>query len=403
MDKLARPDRTDTVARPDLTGTVGRPELVELGYPRPGPCLSVFMPAESAGTQVHQDEVRLKHLFKKGEALLAARGIPSADARRVTSSAETLVADAGLWGRKGGSIAVFLAPDYFKGFRVPLALQESVVVAPRLITRSLLPLLAREQPFFLLMLSRGQAALLRVAGDDVHPVQVPRMPPSLRDATQLDDQQQFLTSHASGSSPSGAGGQMHHGHGSARDARATATTAFLREVDAAVAAHLRQARLPVVLAAADEVASQFRRIATTPLLKEGVAGGEHANRSSLAGLARGVVARASEQEEREALARFGEMVGRGRVARHLEAALQAAHAGRVQELFVAEDAEAWGAFDPAAGRATVMSASDGQSDDLLDLAATLTLREGGRVYPLPASRVPGDVATPAAAVLRDKK
>lgn len=48
----------------------------------------------------------------------------------------------------------------------------------------------------------------------------------------------------------------------------------------------------------------------------------------------------------------------------------------------------------------VKTAPDGQSDDLLDLAAALTLRNDGRVYPMPSARVPGDVATPAAATLR---
>jgi hypothetical protein len=255
-----------------------------------------------------------------------------------------------------------------------------------------------------LALSRGEARLLRASSDELEECQVPGLPPSVKDVSQFDDPQKHMTSHTSGSSPAGRGGQIFHGHGSARDTKDDATFPYLRQVDAALTRFLRREKAPLVLAAPEEVASDFRRTSScAALMAEGVTGSSgRVSGKDLLARSRAVVERAKGREREAAAKQFVEFLGRGRAAERLDDVLKAAHEGRVTDLFLATDAEARGVYDPATGRAAVKSDSDAESDDLLDLAAALTLRHDGRVYPVLAAKIPGDVASPVAAILRDR-
>ncbi|MBI2965301.1 MAG: hypothetical protein HYY34_03740 [Chloroflexi bacterium] len=103
----------------------------------------------------------------------------------------------------------------------------------------------------------------------------------------------------------------------------------------------------------------------------------------------------------DAIARFEEMATGPRTSRLNEEVIRAASQGRVEELFVATDAELWGTFEPATGAVKLMPAMGPDADDLLDLAAVMTLASGGNVYPLPMSEMPGPgPAHPLAAVFR---
>lgn len=85
------------------------------------------------------------------------------------------------------------------------------------------------------------------------------------------------------------------------------------------------------------------------------------------------------------------------VAIRLEEILGAATEGRVDTVVVAEDETLWGRFEP--GQALVAHGKPGPDDeDLLNQAALLTLRNGGRAFALPRERLPRQV--PAAATLR---
>ena len=85
------------------------------------------------------------------------------------------------------------------------------------------------------------------------------------------------------------------------------------------------------------------------------------------------------------------------VAIRLEEILQAAHDGRVDSVVVASDQCIWGRFRPGAVP-DVRGRPDAIDDDLLNIAAALTLRHGGRAYALPTDSIPR--RSPAIATFR---
>jgi len=107
-----------------------------------------------------------------------------------------------------------------------------------------------------------------------------------------------------------------------------------------------------------------------------------------------------EQEQQEALADFQRLVGTGQVSTELSEIVPAAHYGRVDVLFAAEDAKQVGSFDQQTGevRQNGSSANGTAADDLIYLAALQTYLNSGRVYVTAPETVPGQ--NDMAAILR---
>ena len=85
------------------------------------------------------------------------------------------------------------------------------------------------------------------------------------------------------------------------------------------------------------------------------------------------------------------------VAIRLEEILAAARDGRVDSLLIAADETIWGHFDEGRGIAAARGTPNGE-EDLLNLAAVMTLATGGTAFSLPRDKLPRSV--PAAAALR---
>ncbi len=74
--------------------------------------------------------------------------------------------------------------------------------------------------------------------------------------------------------------------------------------------------------------------------------------------------------------------------------------GRVETLFVNNDAELWGIMDESTENVEVHTVRQPDDQDLLELAALRTIVAGGVVYPVTASEMPRDPEAPAVALLR---
>ena len=85
------------------------------------------------------------------------------------------------------------------------------------------------------------------------------------------------------------------------------------------------------------------------------------------------------------------------MAIRLEEILAASLEGRVDRVVVAEDEALWGRFE--LGQSLAVHGKPGPDDeDLLNQAAVLTLRNGGRAFAAPRERMPRQA--PAVATLR---
>jgi hypothetical protein len=249
---------------------------------------------------------------------------------------------------------------------------ELVHVGPSFLLRPLLPLLAVDAQFHILVLSIGQVRLLVGDRDGAHELDVSALPGFL-DVVGRDYEQKTLQAH----SATGAGLKL-HGHGEGRDDRKSEMDKYLKSVDEGLRS-LRTTGLPVLLAGVERVQSMFRQLTKHPkVLPQGIAGNaERMSPRELHERAWALIAPKFRATTQQALERVQASLGTGLASVDPREIVRAGRQGKIGLLLLDEKAELWGRV----GDDGVEEHPQRQNGDLdlLDDAAVTTLRHGGTV------------------------
>ncbi|HEU4684895.1 MAG TPA: hypothetical protein VFS39_10380 [Nitrospira sp.] len=326
------------------------------------PCASLFMSAVPTGPAGRQDHSRIAYLYRAAETSFLERGHRTTDVRSWLSPVEALMEDAGFWRRQSEGLALFVAPGFFRCYRLPLRFEESVVVTERFHIAPLLSFLMNDERCYVLALSRRGCRLLRCSEEGAAAVGLPGAPFSMIDLP--------------GDQP----------HSDSEGAAADAATCF-RAVDRALCEVLRDRRERLMLAGAGHLVALYREISSYPAItEEGLCGNPEGRRDQeLAAEAWRILATELARARREVLHRLRENLAAGRGSDRLTDVVPAAVQGRVDVLTAPVRRYAWGRFDPESHVTELHDEQRPTDEDLHELAIVQTILHGGRVY-----RVAGD-------------
>lgn len=397
MRTSARPRQPRKDAGTGVSDLLARGDIEVLTEPRDGPCVSLFLPTHG-GIGADRDRIHLKNLLTEAEADLRLRGLREPLTRQLLAPAADHLDDSLFWERTSRGLALFLGPAWSRSYRLPIELPNRAIVARRFQVRPLFPLLSDDGRFYVLALSQNVIRLLVGTRNDVHEVDLARMPGGLRDALRYDDPEKDRRYHIVGRQ--GAPTPISHGRGIGGELDKERISRYLRLVDAGLIDVLRDERLPLVLAGPDYERAIFRGITRYPaLVEEGIPGSpDRVRAEALHARAWPLVEPIFQRGRHEAAARYRQLEGTGRTSADLEETVRAAHRGQVDVLFVWVDEERWGTFDRTTGGVTTSEVRGPGDEDLLELAAVGTFLNRGTVYAVPSNGMPDGAAS--AAILR---
>jgi Bacterial archaeo-eukaryotic release factor family 11 len=248
-------------------------EFKALAAQRSDACVSIYLPT----TPVTQDVVASRIEFGNlGKAALAQLEAAEFDKRRLAAIAEQLddlSDDDPFWAYQARSLAVLVTADELRTFRLPNALMAMFEVSDRFHLKPLLRAITFPHTAFVLALSENSVRLVQVFADlPATELRVPDLPRSAADAvgrSTMNDR-----------SPSG---RIQGSEGQKVRLRQ-----YVRLVDAALRSTLSGSSTPLIIAAADPIASLYRSANTHPtLLSERISGSPDAkSEAELAAAAR---------------------------------------------------------------------------------------------------------------------
>ena len=372
--------------------------VAELAAEEGGSRLTLYLSIDRGHPHVQPVRARCLNLLREAQARLIARGLAlEAVEERIAPVERLLEAVPGGWDPTADGVAIFASAKGVRAFALPLAPRDEVVAGERFYLRPLLPLLGEERSFHVLALSRGAVRLLACDDWSARRIRPAGMPASLVDALGAELEPRDLQLHTAAPAASRRSA-VFHGRGAGDDPKGELPR-FLRRVDAAVCSLPAVRSAPLVLAGVGYLLAEYRAVSRhARIVAEAVLGNaDELPDEELRRRAWKAVRPALQLRESRAAERVRSLAGTPRACFDLDHTLRAAREGRVEALFLAADAEAWGRVGPA-GSIELHPARRGGDDDLLDLAATLTMGRGGEVYNVPAGEVPAE--GPLAAVLR---
>ncbi|MFO8008207.1 MAG: hypothetical protein R6V05_10775 [Candidatus Brocadiia bacterium] len=370
-----------------------REHLSELAEHSGEPCVSIFVPLMRGGPEKKQNRIRLKNTFREVENRLSETDMRPGEIREFLDPAAELLEELPYWKQDSDGLAVFLAPELFRYYRLPSKMQELVVVSDQFHLKPLLPLLTGDGRFYVLALSQNAVRLLQCTHHSLRELDLKGAPTSLADILQYEADTETLQFHT------GVPAQGHPGKGAVFHSQADDADGavhkkkvrdFINQVENAVQDLLADERAPLVLAGVEEIRAIYAEANRYPgLLDRGVDGNpDRAKSQELQEQAWEIVRPEFERTKEEAVGACLRFAEGERGSTDLNEVLKAAGSGRVEVLLTDLDRHEWGRYDPSSGYVHLHYREETGDEDLLDWAAVHTLRHGGTVFALPTEQMP---------------
>lgn len=352
--------------------------------------VSLYMPTHRGGAEIQQDPIRWKNLLRTAEERLEKKGMRPADIKECLKTAWQYHQDPLFWQNQSDGLAAFLGAGESRFYRLPVTFEELAVVSDRFHLKPLLPYFARDGRFYILALSQKQVRLLEGTRFTVEEVNLEDMPQSVAEALNLDVVQGHLQYHTGTSSVGGERAAMYHGH-NPQDDEKDRIQKWFHQIDGELSGILKGRKVPLVLAGVEYLFHLYREANTYPHLVEGGVTGnpEDLRAECLHEKAWPLVEPIFGEAMKKAKEKYFELTGTKQITNDISEALRAAEHGRVESLFIPKNRQVWGRYDRESDTIEIAKDHPAGAQDLLDLAAAKTMRNGGDVYAMVQEEMPG--------------
>lgn len=360
------------------------------------PCVSLYQPTHRSHPANGQDRIRYGNLVKTVEASLLQK-YDAAQIEPLLDRLRKLGDDRSFWNHTLDGLAVLVASDEFRVYRLQRTVPELAIVADSFHIKPLLRMVQSADRYQVLAINRHEAKLFVGNRDVLDPFDAGAdFPGSLEAVLGEDPLRGRPAAWSRGASASVSG--VRDGvveKGALVDAD---TEQFFRAVDRAVVNQFsRPSRLPLLLAALPEHHAAFRKVSHNPfLMAESI--DTNADALSLEELR----ARAWQLIEPKYLERLAGLVDMYHAARakwlandDIAQVARSAASGRIATLLVEANRQVAGRIDSSNGAVDFADLSEPDVDDLLDDIAEITLNHGGQVVVVPKPRMPSETGLAA--------
>ena len=361
-----------------------RPELMSLNAARGEACVSIYVPTTPLTQDVKASATELANLYKTAVAQLEAAGFDKRALARMSEFVDDLHDDEDFWRLQANSLAVFLTPDRIRTYRLANHLSAAVKVSDRFHLTPLMRAVTFDHSAYVLAISENQVRLVEVSPD---------LPPAEVKVSSLPGDA------ASAVGKSTLNDRAPSGRIQGTEGQNVRLRQYARRVDAALRAGLAGRDTPLILAAADRMASIYRSVNTYPaLLDDHIAtANDNTSDHDLAGKAREILDQRYLTQVRGLLSTFAERAARGLATADMSDAARAATAGGIDTLLVDIDADIPGLVDDA-GWVTFADGASVATYDVVDEIASRALATGARILALRKADLPDGAVL--AAILR---
>lgn len=342
-----------------------RAQIDQLARYRGRPALSIFLRTTPIPQDAQADRIELKNLLKAAAEQMRAAEVDKRAIADIEAEVEAVIDDDAFWAAQAHSLAVFAARDRFATFRLPNRLTNAVEVSDRFHLSPLIRAVTFPHEAFILAISIGSARLIELTADlPAETVPTPAMPKDFYQAL--------------GRSSNLEKGAM---RGAEEMSESAMLARYARAVDQGLRDVLAGQEAPLIIAAAEPMASTFRRVSSYPnTASEVIAGSaDDAPDHALATEARKVLDTIYAGEIEAFKALYATRAGQGRATSDLAQAARAATFGAVDTLMIDMDASISGVMDDETGAVSLDRRPDAENYSVLDEVARRALATGARV------------------------
>lgn len=369
-------------------------------------CISAYLPTHRAGMEVNeqQDRLAFKTMLQEVRRMMQEKSYTQADIERMVEPGYKLLREEdAFWYNMTEGLAVFMADHYFKFLRLPFTPKQEMVVNNSFYVSPLIPAIAGQEHFFLLVISKKQAKLYRVDEFYMELMDIPELPTGVDDVVHFeekDDEKLFRggSTHAGANAIPNAN---YHGMGAGKPDMKENLALYMKEVDRVLWQKvLGREQAPLLLAGIEYELPIYRSISAYQYIWEDTMTGsyEHHSTDQLYPAAKEKMKPFFEKHHKVALETYLNKLATPLTTSMPDAVIRSSFYGQVSDLFVEKGAHIWGRFDAQNNELQVHDTKQDGDDCLVDKAAIQTILHGGQVHLLEKDEMPN--GSTVAALLR---
>ncbi|HJT72625.1 MAG TPA: hypothetical protein VJ720_01380, partial [Chitinophaga sp.] len=355
-------------------------------------CLSIYLPTHASGKEVNekQDAILFKSMLQKAQKILEGKQTDTSTIQQLLQPGYELLRDDGFWRQQQQGLACFITKDTFRFLRVPVTVNEHIYCNNHFMLTPLLPVLTKDEQFYLLVFSKHHAQLYLADAFGIQPVEVEGMPDGIADVVHFEEkgnQMLFRT----GSSGAGEGAN-YHGMNSNPDHK-TDIALYLEEVDKTVWKEvLYDKHIPLMLASVDYLQPIYRKVSRYQYISDEALTGnyEHENMQEIYRQAKEKMQPYFDQRLLQAIEKYNNSSATALTASIPDDVIRAASYGQVDNLFVEKDGTLWGTFDVTTDQLDIHDEEQPGDECLLNNVIVQTILHNGNVFLVEKERMPAE-------------
>jgi len=384
-----------------VTSSILEPLAKSAGFPR----ISLYFPTHPTYPDSDQDPIRLAKALRTVERQLVDSGLRTSDISSLLASARERGKGHVFWRYQGQGLSVFIENGATHWIKLPTPVPEVNVVAERYHIRPLIPVLRDRGGFVVLAVTQNGARLFNGTRERLHEVGLEDLPSGVGDIRESTEFDANLGYHSRGrGNTAGRGGTPKYAAlgESPEDYQDILLEHYARDVAKATDAHLASSTVLLIVAALPRMLGRLKRFLNYPHVAENSidadpsAMREDDLQARAWAIAEPVLL--SDRENVRARLRAALESQDSQLATNLDQILRLTEEGRIEVVFLSERDTVWGRYDESHRLVRIEPASGPDNEDLLNLVALKTLRQGGDVRTLP-EELRSSIG-PAAALLR---
>lgn len=365
-------------------------EIKKLAAIHSNVCVSIYLPTHRRGKEVleAQDRLVLKNEIQNVGQKLPSFGLAPSEVNAFLEPLVRLLDDDEFWHHQSDGLAIFRSNGLFKKYSLPIHFKERFEISSEFYLLPLLPYLMDERQYLLLGISlRGADLYLgsKFEFDKVTPASLTSL------EFEEDSDREFrsgdlqIRTHATKNYRSGT-----HGHKEVGQHRKELITRNFRKIDQIVTSKLEQNDLPLMLAGLDNLIPLYRDINSAPnLVMEFLPGNPNDHDEQwLHEKSWVLIEERLNLENRSLVTKFRDEFETPLTGSELEDILGAALNGRLETLFLVEEFDSWGVYDPIVGAAKMGENRNLPNVSLVNRLAIECILRDKKILVLPKGEMP---------------
>ncbi|MCU1443058.1 MAG: hypothetical protein JWQ59_1208 [Cryobacterium sp.] len=362
------------------TDIPSRSDVETLANIREPGCVSIYIPTNTKANDSERARIEFKNMVRTATDNLRASGAADPLVASIRSSIDDLVDDPDAWRFQAGSVAVFVNGSIRRSYRLPDDLGSACEVSDRFYIKPLLRAVSFPRSAFIVALAQKSVRFIEIAADiPATEITVPGMPNDLESATAMD---------------------LSNGRGSftwSAEDQKPRVREFAQAVDAALRPILAMSSRPLIIAAAEPLASVFPLVCTYGQLADEVIPGNPEERSleDLADAARRILVGRYAAQRVELKQRFQELAAQDRAVTDVAAVAKAATYKAIDTLLVDVDQKIPGIIDEVSGAVTFDENDETSHYGIVDEVVRRALLSDTRIFAVQNGDIPGGGAMAA--------